>query len=150
DRARRAGEEALRRGADARARAEWERERVMRGMPLSIVHPGAEHRIDRLQPAYSWTLAVGPAGGDRHIGVLLPGDPPAPPPPAASPPGTDWLPPDQLDAALQALLDQPAGILGLRAADGPREVLQWALRLLPLAASGNTSLSFAVAPGAGP
>jgi hypothetical protein len=143
DRARRAGEAARQRGADARRQATWERERLLAGEQLSTVHPRAEHRLDRLPASPAWTIAIGPAANDRHIALLLPGETALP---AIGPLHPGWLPPGEVDANLQLLLDLPAGILGVRSSgDGPREILRWVLRLLPL--DGPTSLDIVPGPG---
>lgn len=133
---------AERRGALARA-----------GRPLSSVRLNRDPRVLALKPSPRWTVLIDETGENfgevgakgregRFVAVILPGHTRLRPPPSGfhATKATD----DQLDWALQHLLDADSGILGVtlrdlpptpgeRWVDGVLELVDWLLLLLPRA-----------------
>ena len=156
--------EVEKRRAYGRAAAGRRREahsRTQQGLATSAVKPGlAEHDISALTAAPSWELLIDETGsfeqgGPREaqskvVGVLVPSGTVLPP----LAPG--WHAADrslsEVDAAVQAVLDAPVGILGLPLAGmtagadpwvhAVLELLQWVLRLMPV--GGPTKLTVSV------
>lgn len=120
----------------------------------STVRPTkSPHRIDLLAPATEWTLVIDetgsnfePEGGEgtmgRIVGALFDQRTLAKLPQCAGFHGSESTG-EQVDKVLQALLDRPAGVIGLTLKGVPRsgeaslwqtgilELIEWVLRLLP-------------------
>jgi hypothetical protein len=141
----------------ARQRQEEGRRRQLAGEPLSRVRPGIEHAIGALPCQPSWTLLVDETGASftqdgaqrgrkgRFVGLLLPPEP-----------GLSELrqfhaadaPLDEVDDAVQCVLDAPVGVFGTtvvnlpprpgdRWASGVLALVAWVARLLPLAGADS-------------
>lgn len=124
------------------------RAKLAAGATSRVVARG-DHRLASLPEAESYVVLVdetgerfsaqGPGVEGRFVAVVVPGSRSLPPLDLHA---SSALP-DELDAALQVLLDAPVGVLGVRLEDLPRlsgdrwidgviELLHWTVRLLPL------------------
>jgi hypothetical protein len=122
--------------------------------------------IRALQPAKHWALLLDETGSEfaevhstraagRLVGLLVPQGGPEP---AIQPLAKDWhavacSDPAEIDAAVQQVLDAPCGVIGFpvtalpevpgeRWLDGIRAVVDWVVRVLPLA--GDTRLKVVI------
>ncbi len=158
--------EAIAKAEAARARRQQGRDNARKQCALSTVRPGAEHRFWLLQPAAHWTLFIDESGADfrnedggdpragKIVGVAVPQGVRLPDLPGGFH-AVDIADNQELDRHLQNLLDAPAGILGLTMGSLPRlsgelwalgvvELVQWALRLLPIPADAAGRLEVLV------
>lgn len=148
-----AGRLAAEAGDWARARTAWEAERVSAGAPLTTVLPAEGARpIDRLPAGNEWDVFVGRVPAriapfaharneqSRYLALVRPADSLLTAVPVLPP-----LPfPEQLDTAVQMVLNSPIGVLGLTGLSDEAVVLltllRWVARLLPAQGPGIARL----------
>jgi hypothetical protein len=91
----------------------------------------------------------------RIVAVAIPGESPALPGLREGWHATEQENPDEIDKVVQQVLDSPVGVFGIKASDLPETpgdrwmdgvalVVDWLLRLLPLAESGDTRIEVLV------